>query len=299
MSITHLALCICSNSSIPTCRICKKRHFVKHCPQFQRMTAIQRRDVIREKGFCFNCLCTAHQRNFCPSRNKCMVCQKNHHTMVHVDTPQQQPPSVQSSTPRNRRSSNVSRQIQSVPNRRSRQSHLHERLSRRLHTHVFVPTALARVVTSNGPEKVRLLLSTGEAQTTILKGLVDRLKLRTTTRENMKYCTINLESYYDPQVKIQINALVQPRFHNNLPKPTTEPSLKAIYNHINELADPNFYNPVNIEIIIANDLLPGILRAGMIRTSSNMPILQSSIFGWLISGACRYQRCSPARRAAC
>ncbi|XP_075162319.1 uncharacterized protein LOC142234990 isoform X2 [Haematobia irritans] len=283
------------------CRICKKRHFIKHCPQFQRMSAAERRNIIREKGFCFNCLCTAHQRNFCPSRSKCLVCNKNHHTMVHVDNTQQQTSQNSSNVSRSRslrsaRNLTMSRRCNnnsirpprssSVPHRR--QKYLHERLSRRLSSHVFVPTALARVVTSKGPSKVRLLMSSGEAQTVVLKKCVTRLNLSTTIRDHKEYCTINLESYHDPQVKIQIIALVKPQFNTTLPKPTSEPSLRTIFDHITDLADPHFFNPTNIEIIIANDQLSVILRPGMIQTSSQMPILQSSIFGWTVSGSCRY-----------
>ncbi|XP_075145731.1 uncharacterized protein LOC142220456 isoform X1 [Haematobia irritans] len=300
------------NSSTPMCRICKKRHFIKHCPHFQRMSAVERRNIIREKGFCFNCLCTAHQRNFCPSRNKCLVCNKNHHTMVHVDNIQQPNSQNSSNVSRSRPLRNAQnrtmsrrctnnrtrpRRSSSVPHQR--QKYLNERLSRRLSSHVFVPTALARVVTSTGPTKVRLLMSSGETQTVVLQKFVNRLNLSTSVRDHKEYCTINLESYHDPQIKIQITALVKPQFNTTLPKPTSEPSLRTIFDHITDLADPHFFNPTNIELIVANDQLSGILRAGMIQTSSHMPILQSSIFGWTVSGSCRYQHCNPARRAAC
>lgn len=55
-----------------------------------------------------------------------------------------------------------------------------------------------------------------------------------------------------------------------------------------ELADPHFCKPTNIEIMIGNDQIPMILKAGLIQTSSNMPIAQSTVFGWTLSGACRY-----------
>ncbi|XP_059216034.1 uncharacterized protein LOC131998177 [Stomoxys calcitrans] len=278
-----------STSSTPKCRICEERHFLKHCPKFQRMPVSERRKVIREKGFCFNCLCTAHTRSWCPSRQKCMVCQQNHHTMVHTDDKssgtKQQNRNAHFKTKGNGRSDSALRE---TPVASSRQKHLNERLSRRPTMHVFLPTALARIVTSTGPKKARLLLSSGEAQTVVLKELVERLNVRTTKRDGKEYCCLNLESYHDPLIKIQIHGLVKSQFHTVLPKATNEPKLKALYDHLTDLADPHFFHPSNIEIIVANDQLSKVLRAGLIQSSSNMPLVQSTIFGWVISGACHY-----------
>lgn len=285
------------------------------------MTISERRETIKEKGFCFNCLCTAHTRNWCPSRHKCMVCQRQHHTLIHVDD----------TNPTNQNNSNRRRQVTSVfHNRRSStnsasespdrrrsqstspdprpqsthrrnpatkcstsmrtrpQSNVSERLSHRSRTHVFLPTALARVLTPQGPEKTRLLLNSGGAQTLILRDLVDSLHLKTTKRKSNEYCTINLQSYHDPSAKIQVIGLVKSDISANTPTRTTELKLQSIYEHLPDLADPHFYNPVKVQIVLANDQLPRVLRAGLIQTSSGMPMAQSTIFGWVISGPCNY-----------
>ncbi|XP_075168615.1 uncharacterized protein LOC142240775 isoform X1 [Haematobia irritans] len=278
-------------SSSPKCRVCKERHFLKYCSKFLGMPVSERRVIIREKGFCYNCLCTGHTRELCPSRSRCLVCQNNHNTLVHVDS---KPSSRQNNSSGLRKRTSADNRHKDGPvKRRERpssrsRSHFNERLSHRSRTHVFLPTALARVVTSNGPAKARMLLSSGQAETIILQSLVDRLHLRTTKRDNLNYCIVNLESYHDPLVKIQITGVVQRSFHTTLPITTKEPKLKSIYDHITDLADPNFLQPTNIEILVANDQLPKILRAGLIQTSSNMPIAQSTVFGWAISGACQY-----------
>lgn len=306
-----------STTSVPKCRVCKARHFLKSCPAFQRMTVMERREVIKDKGFCFNCLCTAHTRNFCPSRKKCLVCERNHHTMIHLDETSHASPSQQHGTSNrsgqrstgNSRRTSAQQTRSETPSpergpttsqrRRSAlsvstnttspsKSHMKERLSRRSRTHVFLPTALARVLTAHGPEKVRLLLNCGEAQTVFLRRLVDRLGLHTSKRDNKEFCTLNLQSYHDPTAKIQVVGLVQSHFKNTVPKSTTEIKLQSVYDHLTELADPHFFQPNNIEIILANDQLPRILRAGFIQTSSTMPIAQSTMFGWTISGACQY-----------
>lgn len=271
------------------------------------MTVVERREAVKSNGFCFNCLCTAHTRNFCPSRKKCFVCERNHHTMIHADEPSRSGSSRRLSASTTRSPQRVRhnhnspvRKRQSSPPRRDAtvtrsttsinrsHSHLTDRLSRRSRTHVFLPTAIARILTSQGPEKVRLLLNSGEVQTIIHKALVERLQLHTTKRNNKEYCTVNLQSYYDPSAKIQVVGLVKTQLSISLPKATNYLKLKSVYDHLTELADPHFFQPTNIEILLANDQLPKVLRAGFIQTSSFMPIAQSTIFGWTISGVYQY-----------
>lgn len=265
------------------------------------MSVTERREAIKDKGFCFNCLCTAHTRNFCPSRKTCIVCDKNHHTLIHVDattscrasharTISQRSTgntnisraSSKNSTPVIRRESNASH------NNSRPQSHLNERLSRRTRMHIFLPTAMARVLTAHGSDKTRLLLNSGEVHTQVLKKLVDRLQLRTFKKDHKEFPTVNLQSYHDPSAKIQVVGLVKSNFHTNLPKSTTEIKLQSIYDHLSDLADPHFFQPKNVEIILANDYLPRVMKAGLIQTTSTAPLAQSTIFGWVISGSCQY-----------
>ncbi|XP_073814233.1 uncharacterized protein [Musca autumnalis] len=302
------------NSNAPKCRVCQERHFIKHCAKFQRMDAKKRRVEAQQRGFCFNCLCTSHKRDFCPSRSKCMVCNKTHHTMLHIDqngkntsnsvkirrskSPSSSPqPEIQQRrsravkrqttpepTPRPRSSTSTASQL---PAKRPRTS-VSDRLSVRSKTHIFLPTVLARVLTSEGRDKVRLIVNTGAAQTVVLATLVECLQLKTTRRGNKHYCTLNLQSFYDQSAKIQITGEIRSQLNTTFPESTEDKKLQSTYEHLTDLADPHFFKPINIEVMLANDQIPRILRAGLIQTSSNMPIAQSSIFGWIISGGCSY-----------
>lgn len=98
---------------------------------------------------------------------KFMVCQRNHHTLIHLD----ETPRVSTST----------LSVSTNSTNRSR-SHMKECLNRRSRTHVFLPTLLALTV--------------------VLRNLVDRLALHTTGRKDQEFCTLNLKSYHDPSVKI-------------------------------------------------------------------------------------------------
>ncbi|XP_073835142.1 uncharacterized protein isoform X1 [Musca autumnalis] len=297
-----------NTSSLPKCRICQERHFIHSCPTFHNMSVMKRREEARTKGFCFNCLCTAHIREWCPSRKTCMVCQKGHHTMLHVDNnsktrtaiKQRSPspnssPETRSAKPRQRRSDEHRKRSPKPTSKHStsskkldRKNSVSERLSCRAKSHVFLPTALAKVLTAEGCDKVRLVLNSGSTQTTFSSKLVDRLQLPLTQRAGKQFATINLQSFHDHTIKIQITGEIKGHLNISPPEYTKEKRLQAIYNHLTDLADPHFFNPINIEIMLANDIIPKILKAGLIQTATNMPIAQSSVFGWIISGKCHY-----------
>ncbi|XP_075169248.1 uncharacterized protein LOC142241354 [Haematobia irritans] len=277
--------------NLPKCRICYKRHTLKDCSAFYNMDVLKRRQEVKIKGFCFKCLCSSHTREWCRSRKTCMVCNNNHHTMLHVDDHNKPHHSSQVRTSKVSPSSQrqTTHRLHSTANHKRHRSAplVHERLSQTTKSHVFLPTALARVLTSKGPAKLRLMLNSAGLQTFVNKTLVQRLHLRTTKKNGDEYCTLSLQSYHDPTVKIQITGLVQNRITTTLPQETNDKKFQTIYNHLSDLADPHFYKPTNVEAVIGNDQLPMILKAGLIQTSSTMPIAQSTIFGWVISGVCR------------
>ncbi|XP_073824797.1 uncharacterized protein [Musca autumnalis] len=199
--------------SVPKCRICKERHFIKSCPTFCAMDVTRRRAEAQQKGFCFNCLCTAHTREWCPSRKTCLVCDLNHHTMLHIDAKKsayssakystsRRPSSPRASPDTNRTKPQQSRSDRKKPNSKHSEqkpstssatkrhrSNVSDRLSCRAKRHVFVPTALAKVVTVEGCDKIRLLMSSGTTQTLISTQLVQRIQLPTTQRAGKTFAT--------------------------------------------------------------------------------------------------------------
>ncbi|XP_075150282.1 uncharacterized protein LOC142224386 [Haematobia irritans] len=284
------------DKSLPKCCICQNRHALKDCPEFQRMEVHERRRHMRENRFCFKCLCSSHTRDWCRSRKTCLVCNYNHHTMLHIDdhqvrTSRSQKPNetVAPMNCRSETSTSISKRRQTSRKRRtSPKPYVHERLSPRSRVHVFLPTALARVLTPKGPAKARLLLNSAGIQTVMLKSMVQHLKLITTRKDQTEFCTLSLQSYHDASARVQITAAVKTKFDMDLPKSTSVKKLHTVYDHLTSLADPHFFNPSNVEVVIGNDQLAKILLAGLIQTSSSMPIAQSTIFGWVISGACSY-----------
>ncbi|XP_075149335.1 uncharacterized protein LOC142223341 isoform X2 [Haematobia irritans] len=251
--------------SQPKCRICHNRHILKDCPEFQRMNVHERRKHMKEHRFCFKCLCASHTREWCRSRKTCVVCNYNNHTMLHVDDHMRRngrrdnKPHHESVKKNHRTATALTR----TTGKRSPPK-VHERLSQRPKRHIFLPTALARGLSPNGPTKVRLMLNSAGLQTFVLKSLVQRLNLRTTRKNHSEFCTLSLQSYYDPAAKIQITGIVKTQFNMALPEATSEKKLQTVYNHLPNLADPHFFKPTDIELVVGNDQLSKILLAGLI-----------------------------------
>ncbi|XP_059216885.1 uncharacterized protein LOC131994950 isoform X1 [Stomoxys calcitrans] len=291
-----------NNKSSQKCKVCQDRHHLRFCLIFNKMTVLERVKVAKEKGYCFNCLCGSHTREWCRSRNACAVCNRNHHTKLHVDgtnEPKKQahcnkPYSYQKQSSHEFLSSRTQSKTHKAnsshqkPKSQAEGYQIRQRLGGRSKKHVFMPTALARAITIVGANKTRILLNSGATETVILKSFVKNNQFQTTKRNDKEYCTVNLQSFHDSAVKIQIHGLVQSKFTSPLPEKVQDRILENTYSHLPDLADPHFYHPVNIDIMVGNDELAKVLKAGLIQTASHMPIAQSTVFGWVISGARYY-----------
>ncbi|ODM98558.1 hypothetical protein Ocin01_08117 [Orchesella cincta] len=60
----------------------------------------------------------------------------------------------------------------------------------------------------------------------------------------------------------------------------------SLWTHLSDLqlADPNYYQPGEIDILLGADVVASIMREGRRQGASNTPIAQNSIFGWVLSG---------------
>ena len=67
----------------PKCILCQSFHKLHACPIFNQMSISDRYETLKKFSVCFNCF-GSHLRNKCNSKYKCKLCQKPHHTMLHV-----------------------------------------------------------------------------------------------------------------------------------------------------------------------------------------------------------------------
>lgn len=67
-----------------------------------------------------------------------------------------------------------------------------------------------------------------------------------------------------------------------------------------QLADPEFYPPRPIDILIGSDNFGSIIQQGFLKSKLNEPIAQQTIFGWTLSGPTSMDKVSgPAVECHC
>ena len=104
--ITSNAASADTNSTCVACKLEKHPLFV--CSRFKSLSHADKTSLLKSNNMCLNCLRPGHHVKSCKSLHKCRVCQKPHHTLLHIEdksgTPSPPPvssiaPSAPSSTP--------------------------------------------------------------------------------------------------------------------------------------------------------------------------------------------------------
>lgn len=67
------------------CSYCKTNHQLRSCQEFRKLSIQQRVDFVVKNNICLNCLSSGHMKGNCKSNNTCLVCHKDHHTLLHIN----------------------------------------------------------------------------------------------------------------------------------------------------------------------------------------------------------------------
>ena len=148
---------------------------------------------------------------------------------------------------------------------------------------VLLPTA---VVFLNGPHccrKIRLLLSPGLPHSIILESTVQAMSLDTSTSLGEYVANVRLQSRYNEDV-IRVRASVRSQLNIVLPRASIDEEIKGCYDRL-PLADPTFYHPVDIEMVLGAEVYSEILRGGIVQSAAKLPTAFSTVFGWAIVGS--------------
>lgn len=291
---------VSSDGTYRQCRICGEEHRLRKCPQFQAMTVSERRKYAEQNQVCFNCLTHGHSVNSCRSSSRCQVCQATHHTFLHAESTQNS---------RRYQTRSMSSQVQSqsfhldsnqdgppaeIMSHSGLDNDVQVNLSQSGHRTVL-PTALVDIDHLGHRFTVRAFIDQGSQETFLASGVVERFSIPTmrsitrisglggTPLENSsRVCRINLRSrrsdFSLPATAVVIRSLnhFMPTEHTRI---TDWSDLESL-----ELADPYFYKPAQIDLLIGSDILPQILKPGIRRNISGGLMAQDSEFGWFVSG---------------
>ncbi|KAJ8911218.1 hypothetical protein NQ315_014930 [Exocentrus adspersus] len=95
-------------------------------------------------------------------------------------------------------------------------------------------------------------------------------------------CTVTFGSRYNNFTQ-SVTCLVLSSICDHLPSSVIDVTPLNIPPNL-PLADPQFFNPSEIQLLLGAEYFYSLLRTGNIRLGSGLPTLQNSVLGWIISG---------------
>jgi len=264
------------------CYVCNSSHTIYKCPAFIALAIGDRIKKTTELGLCKICL-RRHEKKKCLARH-CFKCGKPHNTLLHIVTEYQK-----ASAPVSEKGQ-VATEVQlSSPVTTSVNAHVSTTTE-----HVLLSTALVSAANINGSMiPCRVLLDSGSQTNFITAELAQTLKLKKIKIEHL----INGIGETSQRVTSAVWGAIKSRMNNytlNLrmvivPKITGHLPNKKVNAKYNipdgiKLADPLFYSPQKIDILIGAEHFFDILCEGKIRPNPNGPLYQKTTFGWVASG---------------
>ncbi|KAH8344549.1 hypothetical protein KR059_011649, partial [Drosophila kikkawai] len=149
------------------------------------------------------------------------------------------------------------------------------------HSVNILPTALVRIQTFD----TAALIDPCTPVSCIDASLAACLRLPTTSVGGEQICAATVGSKADNEVQLDVVFKVVPSVR--IRTPVRELS-EAVRGHFRDvmLADERFYLPATISVILGADMYPRVMQPGFLKIHEGLPVAQSTVFGWVVSGAC-------------
>lgn len=240
----------------------------------------ERFSFVKRTGLCINCLRKGHVASKCPSKSHCPVCNSSHHTTLHIFSNPDQPgastspdTSAQSPVENNNAVSLVARTFRRA----------------------IIPTAVILIKDICGVfQPVRALLDSCSELNFITEEAAKRLKLRFRSfthevsgigelRTKMKFAVeTNIKSRINEFQRFTEFAVIKTISAHHAGE-NIDISRWQIPSTI-ELADPIFFKPQRIDILLNTEIFFESLLGGHILIGNAMPRLTNTAFGWIVGG---------------
>ncbi|XP_063390141.1 uncharacterized protein LOC134675762 [Cydia fagiglandana] len=262
------------------CGFCNEDHFIYNCKEFAKLDPEQRSKEVQTRSLCFNCLRPGHSVRFCKRNTSCLRCKRKHHTLLHVTKP-----------------NTVS--LEEKPEKENKEQATptinivsHCASQRRV---TLLATALVNIMTNRGVQVVRALIDPCSEESFISEETVNKLQLKRTRVEGQVTGVAKMSTPIKHAAEIQIVSRINESYKLNctayVTKEVTDimPVTKIDKEqwsqlHGLELADPTYYNPGEIDLLLGVHVYTDILMSGVIKGKPGSPIAQQTLFGWIISG---------------
>ncbi|XP_046803809.1 uncharacterized protein LOC124419233 [Lucilia cuprina] len=262
------------------CIFCRSaEHYVSNCPSFSAIPVAQRFDFIKNVPACISCLRKGHTVTKCTA-TKCRVCNHSHHTLLHQYN-----------------TTNTQKPLSASVN-----------ISASNKDNVILATALVKIKDRSGQYVfARALLDSGSQINFVSEELSQRLQLE---KEENNLSLVGIGKT-NSAAKFKIQATVKSRVNSHefssdfwvlrsisgyQPDTVISTTGWNIPNNI-ELADPYFFKPQKIDMLIGAEIFFELLCVGQIRRSPDIPTVQKTLLGWVVSG--KYKNFKTSTNKSC
>lgn len=280
-----------------SCTFCKNgSHRLYRCQKFLQLSPAHRLNFIQRQNLCVNCLKSGHKTKTCSS-GSCMKCKKKHNSLLHLEGTNK--PSKQGSTSENAltaetASHNIIKSNVSAVSTSPDAISLAAENEQPSNSYVFLSTAIVRIKTDTTEVECRALLDSGSQVNLITDRLVKRLNIpkqgssmnihgigKSNTKAQHRV-NVALESRING-FSTRLEALVLPRIVAPQPSQHIDIDEWPLPKNLT-LADPAFNRPNKIDILLGAEHYHQLLTIGQIQLSKQLPILQNTVFGWIVAG---------------
>lgn len=282
------------------CYFCKGEHLIYSCPDFLQKSAIERLNSAKRLQLCVNCLCAGHPTKECRSSG-CRKCGQIHHTLLHFQK-YEQTFNNQNNTNNNSLQLEQNTSHMSQVENSYDDNHVLQEQSVTLTTNtvnsrsqVLLSTAVVNVLDRFGqPHSCRVLLDNGSQSNFMSQRLCNLLQLSkekirlsvtgiNQITENIPYRVVTTIQSTITQFERKLSCLILTNITSNIPSLSFDPTILNIPKNIS-LADPHFNQSGPIDLLIGADTFWDLLCIGQIKLGINLPVMQKTKLGWIISG---------------
>lgn len=279
-----------------SCSFCNNGyHRLFTCQQFLSTNLDTKLKFVTDNKLCENCLRPGHNVNVCRF-GPCKQCNQRHNSLLHRD--------VQVDRSLLPRDCDNNKQVIAMHSSLSKTARSPCRSYSNTHTDVcshysgvqpiLLSTAIVEVSDiQNNYHKARALLDSGSERCFITSSLCKLLQLPmiqstqeirgvgNSITQSSQICEIEIKSSTSSYIT-RMQCFVLSNISSTTPGIPIQHSIIRIPDHI-QLADPSFYEPQSIDILIGADKFWDLLSDGRMRLSHG-PFLQNTRLGWIISG---------------
>lgn len=259
------------------CLCCKQQHFLYKCIKFIKSNVNDRQYFVKKHNLCFNCLSSGHQAKTCTNVHKCKICNYNHHTLLHIDSPSKDKYTADKKSEVTSSANYCALKAQCVSSK------------------ILLATAMVKVDDIHSrPQPCRVLLDAGSQANFITERMAQFLNLKRVANElpitginnvasKAKFSvTVKIYSNYE-NYATTLTCFVLPSITSDMPVTTFDTSSLELPINV-QLADENFNITGRVDLLIGAELYLHLLKKGQVSMGENYPALQETRLGWILSG---------------